>query len=518
MPLRVFISSVQSEFAEERRNLRDFIRSDATLSRYFDVFLFEDQPAQTRSPTDLYLDEVERCNVYVGLFGVRYGYEDAEGVSPTEREYDRAVQHRKHRLVFVRETDEERHPKEDKLIGRTEAAVVRRRFVGFPDLAVSLRVSLMKVLEDERILITKPFDASPAQLTLKFIDDQKVEDFRALADSKRGFRLVRAKNTKDALTQLNLFDDNRPNNAAILLFSSNPERVASGAEIKCAHYAGAVPARPALSFKIFNGSLFEQIDLAVGFVMDRLGTSLSARTEGAGAPIAHEIPRDAVNETIVNAIAHRDYTSAAGVHVNVFSDRVEIANPGELPRGLTPEHLREIHSSIPRNPLLAKAFFLSGYMDTGGTGTLEMIRVCREAGLPEPSFAQRGDQWTVTLWRDWLTEAYLNALWLNERQRKAMSAIKMRGRLDNSSYQELTGASEATALRDLRELAKHGVVVRVGGGRTASYERAREKPVINPSIPSPAAAAETRHKPVKAVTPAKKTAKRPAKKAKKSSD
>jgi predicted HTH transcriptional regulator len=101
----------------------------------------------------------------------------------------------------------------------------------------------------------------------------------------------------------------------------------------CAHYAGAVPARPALSFKIFNGSLFEQIDLAVGFVMDRLGTSLGARTEGAGAPIAHEIPRDAVNETIVNAIAHRDYTSAAGVHVNVFSDRVEIANPGELPRG-----------------------------------------------------------------------------------------------------------------------------------------------------------------------------------------
>jgi len=281
LPLRVFISSVQSEFAEERRNLRDFIRSDATLSRYFDVFLFEDQPAQTRSPTDLYLDEVERCNVYVGLFGVRYGYEDAEGVSPTEREYDRAVQHRKHRLVFVRETDEERHPKEDKLIGRAEAAVVRRRFVGFPDLAVSLRVSLMKVLEDERILITKPFDAAPTQLTLKFIDDQKVEDFRALADSKRGFRLVRAKNTKDALTQLNLFDDNRPNNAAILLFSSNPERVASGAEIKCAHYAGAVPARPALSFKIFNGSLFEQIDLAVGFVMDRLGTSrprlLSAR-------------------------------------------------------------------------------------------------------------------------------------------------------------------------------------------------------------------------------------------------
>lgn len=35
--------------------------------------------------------EVDHCTIYVGLFGNDYGFEDKEGVSPTEREFDRAT-------------------------------------------------------------------------------------------------------------------------------------------------------------------------------------------------------------------------------------------------------------------------------------------------------------------------------------------------------------------------------------------------------------------------------------------
>jgi len=42
MSERIFISSVQKELAEERRVIRDFVRGDALLRRFFDVFLFED--------------------------------------------------------------------------------------------------------------------------------------------------------------------------------------------------------------------------------------------------------------------------------------------------------------------------------------------------------------------------------------------------------------------------------------------------------------------------------------------
>jgi len=88
--LRIFISSVQKELAAERRAVRDFIEGDALLRRFFDVFLFEDLPASGRRPDDLYLGEVERSAIYLGIFGNEYGYEDAAGISPTEREFDHA--------------------------------------------------------------------------------------------------------------------------------------------------------------------------------------------------------------------------------------------------------------------------------------------------------------------------------------------------------------------------------------------------------------------------------------------
>ena len=111
-PLRIFISSVQTEFAQERSALRDYLRGDPLLRRFFEVFLFEEVPASDRRPDALYLDEVEQCDLYVGLFGSDYGTEDTEGVSPTEREFDCATTLGVHRLIFVKGTETHvRHPK-----------------------------------------------------------------------------------------------------------------------------------------------------------------------------------------------------------------------------------------------------------------------------------------------------------------------------------------------------------------------------------------------------------------------
>ena len=113
-----------------------------------------------------------------------------------------------------------------------------------------------------------------------------------------------------------------------------------------------------------------------------------------------ELPKAAVTEALVNALAHRDYSSAAPVQVRLFADRLEVSNPGELPRSLTPEHLKRTHPSIPANPLLSEVLFLMGYIDRAGTGTLDMLAKCRDAKLPEPDFFQDGDHWVVRIWRD----------------------------------------------------------------------------------------------------------------------
>lgn len=105
--LRIFISSVQKEFEQVRQDLKAFLLGDAVLRRFVSgVFLFEDLPAADRRADQVYLEEVERCDVYLGIFGYDYGFEDEDGISPTEHEYHHAAEHGKTRLVFVWGSDE----------------------------------------------------------------------------------------------------------------------------------------------------------------------------------------------------------------------------------------------------------------------------------------------------------------------------------------------------------------------------------------------------------------------------
>ena len=107
--------------------------------------------------------------------------------------------------------------------------------------------------------------------------------------------------------------------------------------------------------------------------------------------MAYEIPKEVVTEAIVNAVAHRDYTSAGSVQIMLFADRLEVWNPGRLPPPLTIEKLRGPHESIPGNPLLARAMYLVKYIEQMGTGTLDMIERCATAGLQEPEFEVAGE-------------------------------------------------------------------------------------------------------------------------------
>ena len=131
--IKIFISSVQREFAKERRQLSDYIRNDSLLGRFFDPFIFEDMPASEVSAQKAYLTQAAECHIYLGLFGMQYGYEDAEGVSPTEREYDIATDHFAHRLTYTLDTDKPRHPKEQAFVNKVEQNVVRRAFTTYEE-------------------------------------------------------------------------------------------------------------------------------------------------------------------------------------------------------------------------------------------------------------------------------------------------------------------------------------------------------------------------------------------------
>ncbi|RJP77151.1 MAG: DUF4062 domain-containing protein [Desulfobacteraceae bacterium] len=183
----------------------------------------------------------------------------------------------------------------------------------------------------------------------------------------------------------------------------------------------------------------------------------------------------------VNTVAHRNYRSNGFVQVFVFADRVEVWNPGELPSGLTPEMLREPHGPIPRNPLIAEPLFRVKYVEKAGTGTTDMISDCRQAGLPEPDFEQRGPHFVVTLWRDWLTDSVMDELGLSDPERKLVSLLKVRGSIGNKEYQEAFGVSKPTASRHLDALAGRGILTKVGTTGRGTYYRISRKGLIKGS-------------------------------------
>jgi hypothetical protein len=61
--IRIFISSVQSEFVEERKALFDYLKTDVLLAQYFEPFLFEKLQAIDRTANEMYLEEVANCDI-----------------------------------------------------------------------------------------------------------------------------------------------------------------------------------------------------------------------------------------------------------------------------------------------------------------------------------------------------------------------------------------------------------------------------------------------------------------------
>lgn len=400
---KIFISSVQKEFKEERTALRDFITRDPLCRRYFDVFLFEDIPARDRNPDSVYLEEVKNCDVYVCLLGNEYGTQDARGASSTEREFYEATEKGKTRLLFIKTgNDKDRHQKTIKLIKKAGGEMIRRRFSNVSELVTQVYAALVQYLEDEGILQTVPFDAAVCRgAGFSDIDEEYVENFLETARAERKFPLPKNTSAKKLFTHLNLLTNGKISNAAILLFCRKPQkfRPLICAEVKCMHFHTTEVRKPIPSYQIYKGTLFEQVDEAVDFVLGKLDRSVTPSKTAIASDVAYEIPKMVIREAIVNAIAHRNYTSNAGVQVMLFADRLEVWNPGALPSGMTMKSLRIEHSSVPHNPLISEPLFWARYIERAGTGTLDMIALCRKAGIPEPQFEQRGGQFVLTIRR-----------------------------------------------------------------------------------------------------------------------
>jgi len=153
------------------------------------------------------------------------------------------------------------------------------------------------------------------------------------------------------LENMNLLKNESLTMSGILLFAATPQYKLPAFIVK----AGAFDADD-LNTNQYNdsrdiiGKLSDVFRQTVNFIISNLRHIQGE--QGVNSTGISEIPAEAIEELIANALIHRDYFISAPVRIFVFRNRVEIISPGHLPNNLNVENIKAGNSNT-RNPVLA---------------------------------------------------------------------------------------------------------------------------------------------------------------------
>ena len=147
---------------------------------------------------------------------------------------------------------------------------------------------------------------------------------------------------------------------------------------------------------IVDSGLVEQ---AIQFV--RRNTQVTAELEdGARRVEKWTYPEEAVKESIVNALVHRDYLlSSTDIELSIYDNRLEVISPGRLPNGITPERMK-VGCRAARNQLLKDVMRDYRYLEHSGMGvSRKIVKGMKDHNGTEPDLIEDGEQFIVRLWK-----------------------------------------------------------------------------------------------------------------------
>lgn len=147
------------------------------------------------------------------------------------------------------------------------------------------------------------------------------------------------------------------------------------------------------------------IDGQVGEVLKRTDEKLKAHisvsvdiTSAATERQQPDYPLAALQQLIRNAVMHRTYEATnAPVRVTWFTDRIEILNPGGPYGIVTPQNFGDPGVTDYRNPNLAEAMKVLGYVQRFGVGIATARRLLAANGNPPPEFEPHATHVLVTV-------------------------------------------------------------------------------------------------------------------------
>ncbi len=219
--------------------------------------------------------------------------------------------------------------------------------------------------------------------TIADVDDGVVKRFKQWAVNKgRINKSVLSEDKFVMLEKLHLVKDGYLTNAAMLLFSNDPEKWQLGAYVKI----GFFETDSDLVYQDeIHGSILDQIDKIVEIIHLKY---MKAKISYVGMQRIERyfVPEEALREALLNALCHKDYSRGIPIQISIYNDKLYIANCGHLPETWTVENLFEKHASQPFNPNIAYVFYLAGFIESWGRGIEKICTVCKNDGVFQPEF------------------------------------------------------------------------------------------------------------------------------------
>jgi len=276
---------------------------------------------------------------------------------------------------------------------------------------------------------------------------------------------------KDLLENLSLIKDNILKNAGVLLFSKKITKHFSYATITCLTFQGKEKLK-ILDRKEFDGDLYSNFQNATVYLKEKLNTEYIIRGVGPREEKL-ELPEEALREALLNAIGHRNYFITTSTFVEIYSDRIEITNPGGLVKGLSKEDLGK--KSLPRNNLLFGLLQRMGLVEKAGTGIKRMRDEMKKYRLDVPEIETNENWFTIIFKRP--EESYEERFYGEIREKttqkttqKILELMRETPNITRKKIAKTLGITEDGVKYHIDKLRKNGIIRRVGGRKGGHWE------------------------------------------------
>ena len=315
--------------------------------------------------------------------------------------------------------------------------------------------------------------------TVNDIDDELVQKFKSLAVKKgRVDRSVLDESKESLMEKLRLTNAGYYTNAAMLLFSKNPDKWHLGAYTKIGFFESDADLRYQDEI---HGSILEQVDKVME-VLHLKYMKAKISYEGIQRIERYFVTDEALREALLNALCHKQYESCIPIQISVYEDCLYIANCGKLPENWTVDNLMSKHASRPYNPSIANVFYLAGLIESWGRGIEKICQSCIEDRSPLPEYTINSGDIMIkfTALEDRLIRSTTQKVGekVGKKVGKKLSkteTVILNLLHEDPAYSYVTlaqkaGISEKTVFIRIKSLKEKGILERVGSGRKGYWK------------------------------------------------